>query len=577
MKLIWKFLSRHFGYVLLTLIGTTGMVSVNLGLPTILGWMIDEVIVRNQPQLFWRYGFMMVGVIILGLLGRVLTAFAASRATTLMTQDLRNAVFSRIMSFAHEDYKKFGLASLTTRITTDAFVLLQFVEQMIRTGLAAPMMLLTSIFLIMTTNQQMGVFLIPALFLLVLIIYILAKKTQPISESQQMNLDRINEIFRENISGIRVVRSFIQEKQREKRFRDVNEKYKGDSILLNRIINLAEPGFTIIIVSMIVFIVIFGAYQIQDGNLEVGALIAFVEYAFHALFSLLMLSQIFIFYPRASVSARRLQEILDVEPSIDENEDGVSEGDGSGTLEFKNVYFQYPDADEPVLRDINFKAERGQTIAFIGSTGSGKSTIIQLIPRLYDITGGSILLDGVDIRDYNLHDLREKIGYTPQKAVLFSGSIANNLRYSKQNAGIADFDYATNISQAYDFIQGLEQQYEAELAEGGRNLSGGQRQRLSIARTIIDQPDIYIFDDSFSALDYKTDAKVRELLKDATKEALTFIVAQRISSITHADKIILLNEGEIVDQGSHRELLNRSSLYQEIARTQLSEEELNRE
>ncbi|HLR91620.1 MAG TPA: ABC transporter ATP-binding protein, partial [Atopostipes sp.] len=388
------------------------------------------------------------------------------------------------------------------------------------------------------------------------------------------NLDRINGIFRENIKGSRVIRSFTQEVNRFNRFKEVNNLYKNNSLKLFRTLGLTDPAFTFIIISVIILVVLLGARQIEQGLLQVGVLTAFIEYSFLALFSLLILAQIFIMYPRASVSARRLEEIMDVVPSIDPNPKGVIETETRGEVEFQNVYFQYPDADEPVLKNISFKAHKGQTVAFIGSTGSGKSTIIQLIPRLYDVTDGRILVDGVDVRDYNIKALRKKIGYTPQKSLLFSGTIADNLRFSKEDAELDDFDHASTIAQAYEFIYRLEKKYGSNIVEGGSNLSGGQRQRLAIARAIIDEPEIYIFDDSFSALDFKTDAKVRRLLAEETKDSLTFIVAQRVSSITNTDQIIVLNEGEIVAIGTHEELLKTSELYLEIARTQLSEEEI---
>lgn len=428
--------------------------------------------------------------------------------------------------------------------------------------------------MMISVSPNLAVVLVPALVFMVIIIYFLAKFTRPISQEQQKNLDRINGNFRENINGTRVIRSFTQEETRFNRFNLINESFRNNSLKLFRTLGLAQPSFSVIINSMIVVIMILGSKQIELGNMQVGVLTAFIEYSFQALFALLIISQLFIMYPKASVSADRLEEILNVTPSINENKDGVVETDTRGEVEFKNVYFQYPDADEPVLKDISFKAHCGETVAFIGSTGSGKSTIIQLIPRLYDVTAGQILINGVDVQDYNLKALRDRIGYTPQESLLFSGTIADNLQFSKEDADEADYDHATSISQAYEFVQRLEHRYDSKLSEGGSNLSGGQRQRLAIARTIINDPEIYIFDDSFSALDFKTDAKVRELLSKETQDSLTMIVAQRVSSITEADQIIVLNEGEIIDQGTHEELLGKSELYREIAESQLSKEEL---
>lgn len=574
MGFMWQYLKKQHWYVFVSLIGTVGKVVVMMGLPTLLGLMIDSALISGDFERAIMIGWWMFGLGIIGFVGRVVNTYGSSLATARMTEDMRNDVYEQMTKFSHDQYKEMGVASLTTRISTDAFVLMQFADQILRMGIMAPLMTITSIVMMLSISPNLVVILIPALLLMVGIIYFLAKFLRPLSEKQQKNLDRINGIFRENINGSRVIRSFTQEENRFNRFKEVNNLYKNNSLKLFRTLGITDPAFSIIIISMIIIIVIFGSRQIELGSMQIGVLTAFIEYSFHALFSLLILAQLFIMYPRASVSASRLKEIMDTESSIQSNENGVTETEIKGEVEFQNVYFKYPDADEPVLKDISFKAYKGQTVAFIGSTGSGKSTIIQLIPRLYDVTEGRILVDGVDVRDYNLEALRNKIGYTPQKSLLFSGTIADNLRFGKEEADQPDFDHATSISQAYDFIHRLEKKYSSDLVEGGTNFSGGQRQRLAIARAIIDKPEIYIFDDSFSALDFKTDAKVRRLLSEETTEALTFIVAQRVSSITNADQIIVLNEGEIVDIGTHQELLQNSDLYQEIARTQLSEEEL---
>lgn len=574
MGFMWQYLKKQYGYVLISLIGTFGKVAAMIGLPTLLGTMIDTALISSDFDKAITLGWWMVVLGVAGFVGRTVNTYGSSLATSRMTEDIRNDIYEQMTNFSHDQYKEIGVASLTTRISTDAFVLMQFGDQILRMGIMAPLMTITSIIMMLRISSNLMIILLPALFIMVGIIYFLAKFLRPLSEKQQKNLDRINGIFRENINGSRVIRSFTQEENRFNRFKEVNNLYKDNSLKLFRILGITDPSFSFVIISMIIVIVIFGSRQIELGNMQIGVLTAFIEYSFQALFSLLILAQLFIMYPRASVSASRLEEIMKIVPSIQANEDGITETEARGEVEFKNVYFQYPDADEPVLKNISFKAHKGQTVAFIGSTGSGKSTIIQLIPRLYDVTEGQILVDGIDVRDYNLKSLRSKIGYTPQKSLLFSGTIADNLRFGKEEAEQPDFDHATSISQAYDFIHRLEKKYSSDLVEGGTNFSGGQRQRLAIARTIIDKPEIYIFDDSFSALDFKTDAKVRRLLSEETTDALTFIVAQRVSSITNADQIIVLNEGEIVDIGTHKELLQSSDLYKEIARTQLSEEEL---
>lgn len=574
MKFMWQYLKNQYFYIFLSVLGTLGKVAVMIGLPTLLGRMIDTAIITGDFTEAIVIGWWMLGLAFVGFVGRIISSYGTSKATAKMTEDIRNDVYAKTISFSHSEYQTFGVASLTTRITTDAFVLLQFADSILRMGLMAPLMILTSVYMMLRVSANLAIILLPALILMVVVIFLLARFARPLSEKQQKNLDRINGNFRENINGTRVIRSFTQEEERFSRFKNINQSFRNTSLKLFRTLGLAQPSFSVIINSMIIIIVILGSGQIELGNMQVGVLTAFIEYSFQALFALLIIAQLFIMYPKASVSAGRLEEILLVDPSITENEEGIVDTEMRGELEFRNVYFQYPDADEPVLKDISFKAHCGQTVAFIGSTGSGKSTVIQLIPRLYDVTAGQILIDGVDVRDYNLKALRDKIGYTPQESLLFSGTIADNLQFSKEGAKEEDYDHATSISQAYDFVHRLEYTYDSKLAEGGSNLSGGQRQRLAIARTIIDKPEIYIFDDSFSALDFKTDAKVRELLAEETKNSLTLIVAQRVSSITSADQIVVLNEGEVVDIGTHEELLENSELYQEIARTQLSEEEL---
>lgn len=574
MGFIWQYLKKQSIYILMSVIGTIGKVIVMIGLPTLVGKLIDTALITQDFGEIKSIGLLMLALAGLGLLGRIISSYGSSKATAKMTEDIRNDVYEQMTNFSHAEYHDFGVASLTTRISTDAFVLLQFADSILRMGLMAPLMILTSVYMMVSVSSNLAIVLVPALVSMVMIIFALAKFTRPISKKQQKNLDRINGNFRENINGTRVIRSFTQEESRYTRFRTINQSFRDNSLKLFRTLGLAEPSFSLIINVMIITIVLLGARQIHIGNMQVGVLTAFIEYSFQALFSLLIIAQLFIMFPKASVSAGRLKEIMEVVPSIDENEEGIKSTKGYAELEFRNVDFQYPDADEPVLKNISFKAKGGETVAFIGSTGSGKSSVIQLIPRLYDVSSGQILIDGVDIRDYNIKALRSKIGYTPQESLLFSGTIAENLKFSKKDADTKDYDHATSISQAYDFVQKLDNHYDSKLSEGGSNLSGGQKQRLAIARTIIDKPEIYIFDDSFSALDFKTDAKVRELLEEETQDSLTLVVAQRVSSITTADQIIVLNRGEIVDKGTHEELLENSELYREIAETQLSKEEL---
>ena len=446
---------------------------------------------------------------------------------------------------------------------------------LLRLGMMTPIMFISSFVMIVRTSPSLSYVALIAIPFLFAIVWLIGKKSEPLSEQQQANLDNINQNLRENLTGLRVIRAFVKESFQESRFAKVNQNYASVSKKLFKLMALAMPGFSIAFNLILAAIVWLGAVEIQNGGLQVGSLIAFIEYIFHALFSFMLFANVFMMYPRAAVSAERIEEVLQIEPSIDENETGVTETKTHGYIAFENVTFAYPgNTESPVIRDISFTADPGETIAFIGSTGSGKSTLIQLIPRFYDVTKGRILIDGVDVRDYQLRALRKKIGFIPQKALLFTGTISHNMRFGKWNATTNEVEEASDISQAKDFILSKPDQYEEYLAEGGSNMSGGQKQRLSIARAIIKKPDIYIFDDSFSALDYQTDARLRERLKAETKESAVLIVAQRVGSIRHADKIIVLDKGVIVAQGKHEELLKTSDIYYAIASSQLSKEEL---
>ena len=540
--------------------------------------MIDEGINPKQTDRLFFWAWVMFGVIILGVLGRIVLAYAAGKLTTTMVQDMRNDLYAKLQEYSHHEYEQIGVSSLVTRLTSDAFVLMQFAEQTLKMGVITPMMMLSSILMIFLTSPSLAwIVAVSVPFLAVVVIYV-AVKTKPLSEKQQKTLDKINQYVRENLTGLRVIRAFAREEFQEKRFADENEVYAQNSNKLFKLTGLTEPLFVQIIIAMIVAIVWFALDPLRDGSLEIGNLVAFIEYSFHALLSFLFLANLFTMYPRTAVSSQRLKEVMDMPISINPNEDGVTETETQGYLEFDNVTFAYPgETESPVLHNISFKAKPGETIAFIGSTGSGKSTLVQLIPRFYDVTLGKILVDGVDVREYNLKALRQKIGFIPQKALLFTGTIAANLRYGKEEASQEELSQAAEVSQAKDFIESREERFETHLAEGGSNLSGGQKQRLSIARAVVKKPEIYIFDDSFSALDYKTDAVLRRRLKEVTGQATVLIVAQRVGTIMDADQIIVLDQGEIVGRGKHEELMETNDIYREIADSQLKNQALTEE
>ena len=578
MLYIWSYLKRNPKWLVLDFVAAIFFVTVNLGLPTVLARMIDEGINTKQTDRLFFWAWVMFGVIILGVLGRIVLAYAAGKLTTTMVQDMRNDLYAKLQEYSHHEYEQIGVSSLVTRLTSDAFVLMQFAEQTLKMGVITPMMMLSSILMIFLTSPSLAwIVAVSVPFLAVVVIYV-AVKTKPLSEKQQKTLDKINQYVRENLTGLRVIRAFAREEFQEKRFADENEVYAQNSNKLFKLTGLTEPLFVQIIIAMIVAIVWFALDPLRDGSLEIGNLVAFIEYSFHALLSFLFLANLFIMYPRTAVSSQRLKEVMDMPISINPNEDGITETETKGYLEFDNVTFAYPgETESPVLHNISFKAKPGETVAFIGSTGSGKSTLVQLIPRFYDLTLGKILVDGVDVREYNLKALRQKIGFIPQKALLFTGTIAENLRYGKEEASQEELSQAAEVAQAKDFIESREERFETHLAEGGSNLSGGQKQRLSIARAVVKKPDIYIFDDSFSALDYKTDAVLRRRLKEVTGQATVLIVAQRVGTIMDADQIIVLDQGEIVGRGKHEELMETNDIYREIADSQLKNQALTEE
>ncbi len=570
-----RYTMKNKKLLIMNFICVFGFILIELGLPTLLARMIDIGIVNNDVDYVKRIGFAMIGIVIVGIIMNILLGYFTTRITTNMTADIRDDLFKKIQTYSHNEYEQVGVSSLITRVTNDAYQIMLFMQNILRIGFMAPMMFGMSLYMVLRTSRSLGWYVLGALPFLLIGVVLIARISEPLSTKQQKNLDRINSILRENLSGLRVIRAFVNEKFEEKRFEKVNEAYTSSSKSLFRLMAVAQPAFFFLFNIVMVLIIWSGSLQIEAGQLQVGDLIAFIEYIFHALFSFMLFATVFMMYPRAAVSANRIQEAFDIEPIIKEETEGVKETATKGYIEFKNVTFAYPGPSQtPVIRNISFTAEPGETVAFIGSTGSGKSTLIQLIPRFYDVSQGQVLIDGVDVRNYNLAALRQKIGYIPQRALLFSGTIADNLRYGKADATVEEMDRAVEIAQATEFISRLSEGYDTSIAEGGSNFSGGQKQRLAIARAIIRRPEIFIFDDSFSALDYATDAKLRERLRRETTESTTLIVAQRVGTIMHADKIIVLNEGDVVGIGTHKELLENCSIYYDIAASQLSEEEL---
>ncbi len=578
MLYIWSYLKKYPKWLALNLFSAVLFVIVNLGLPTILARMIDEGINPRDVDRLYFWGWVMFAIILLGIVGRIILSYAVGQLTTTMVRDMRNDLYAKLQEYSHREYEQIGVSSLVTRLTSDAFVLMQFADSMLKMGVITPLMMVSSVLLILTTSPSLAWIVAVSVPFLAVVVWYVAVKTRPLSEKQQKTLDHLNQFARENLTGLRVIRAFAREEFQEEKFAAENAVYAENSNKLFKLTGLTEPLFVQIIIAMIVAIVWFALDPLHDGSLKIGDLVAFIEYSFHALLSFLFLANLFTMYPRTAVSSRRLKEIMDMPISIDPNENGVTETASRGYLEFDNVTFAYPgETESPVLHNISFQAKPGETIAFIGSTGSGKSSLVQLIPRFYDVTLGKILVDGVDVRDYNLKALRQKIGFIPQKALLFTGTIAENLRYGKEDASVEELEQAADISQAKEFIDSREERFDTHLAEGGSNLSGGQKQRLSIARAVVKDPDVFIFDDSFSALDYKTDATLRKRLKEVTGDATVLIVAQRVGTIMDADQIIVLDQGEIVGRGTHDELMESNEIYREIANSQLDSPSLTEE
>lgn len=542
-----------------------------------MAWIIDNGIANGDIRYVKNMGIIMLLVSIVGGLGTVLLTFASSRISTYMIRDIRNDIFAHSQKLSHTEYNKFGVSSMITRTTNDAFQLMIFSNLLFRTALLAPVMIVISVFMTVRTSVELSLIIGASLPFIVVGVIILAKLTGPLSEKQQKGMDQLNLISRENLTGVREIRAFRKSEFEAERFSQTNEEYATNSKKLFKIMSFTQPAFFLLLNVVMIAVFWISSLMIDKGTLQIGQLVAFLDYQFHAMLSIMLFSMVFVMYPRAQVSANRIQELLDEEASVKgpiKTNTALRIDKDKGKIEFDDVSFKYPDGKADVLNNISFTASKGETVAFIGSTGSGKSTLINLIPRFYDVTSGSIRIDGLDIRNYELNKLRQKIGFIPQKAFLFKGTIEENIRFGKEDATEEELKHAIEIAQAKDFIENKPNKLKEYISEGAKNISGGQKQRLSIARALIRKPEIYIFDDSFSALDYKTDAALRSALKEETKESIVFIVAQRISTIMDADKIIVLNEGEVVGVGTHEELLKSCNIYYEIAESQLTKEEL---
>jgi ATP-binding cassette subfamily B protein len=525
-----------------------------------------------------KAGLKMLGFALLSMLVAIIVTYLSCKVAALFSCDLREMVYKKVISFSSTELDKFSTASLITRSTNDIQQVQLLMTMLFRIVLYAPILGIGGIFKVLNTNTSMSWIIGLAVAVILLIVLILMQIAMPRFKKLQILIDKLNLVTREILTGIPVIRAFSTQQHEEERFEDANANLTKTNLFVNRVMTFMMPLMMFIMNAITVLIVYVGAYGINDGAMQVGDLMAFIQYTMQIIMSFLMLTMVSIMIPRASVSAVRINEVIETEVTIKDPKVSKKEIESNkGVVEFNNVSFAYPDAKENVLSNVSFKALKGETTAIIGSTGSGKSTLVNLIPRFFDITEGELLVDGINVKDYTQHDLHGKIGYVPQKGVLFSGTIDSNIRYGCEEASKEDIEKSANIAQAMDFISEKPEKFDSEISQGGSNVSGGQKQRLSIARAIAKKPKIFIFDDSFSALDYKTDVVLRRALKNEITDAVTIIVAQRISTILHADRIIVLDEGKVVGIGTHKELLKNCEVYMQIAMSQLSKEELANE
>ena len=536
---------------------------------------IGEDVDAMQMHYIKVAGVRMLGMALVTMLCAICVVFLSARVAAALGHDLRNAVYRKVITFSSREYHKFSTASLITRCTNDIQQVQQGMAMFFRLVLYAPILGLGGVIRVLNTDASMTWILGVAVVLILVVIFVLFQVAMPKFTVLQTLVDKLNLVTREILTGIPVIRAFSREKHEEERFEEANARLTKTNLFVNRCMTFMMPTMMLIMNGVSVLIIYSGAYAVDGGTMQVGNVMAFIQYSMQIIMSFLMITAMSIMLPRANVAALRINEVLTTEVSIKDPSEPVKPYDHvKGTVEFEHVSFAYPEAGENVLTDISFKAEKGETVAVIGSTGSGKSTLVNLIPRFYDVTEGSVKVDGIDVRDMTQKEVRSKLGYVPQKGILFSGTIDSNIRYGKTDISADEVKVAAEVAQATEFIDTKPQGYESPIAQGGTNVSGGQKQRLSIARAIAKKPEIFIFDDSFSALDFKTDSTLRKALKKHTKDATTIIVAQRISTILNADKIIVLDDGHMAGIGSHKELMKNCEVYRQIAMSQLSEEEL---
>lgn len=571
---IYRNLKPYSFYLIGILVLQFLQVMANLYLPTLMSNITNNGIMMSDVPYILRTGGIMLLIAAGGVICAVFASFLGSKTSIGLGRILRNKIFRHVEGFSLHEFDKFGASTLITRTTNDIVQIQTVTILIFNMMVAAPITLVGGTILAYSKDHGLTLILAAALPVIICLIGILAWKGIPLFQMVQTKLDKVNLVLRENLTGIRVVRAFDRIDHEKARFDVASLDLTNNYIKVNRIMAVMMPAIMLIMNLVTLSILWFGALKISDGTSNIGNLMAFLQYAMQILMSLLMLAMMFIMVPRAQAAANRITEVLETEPEISDPEKIHHANEEAGYVEFKNVVFSYHGAEEPAVSNISFSAKPGETTAIIGGTGSGKSTIVNLIPRFYDVDSGEVLVDGVNVKEMSQSELRSKIGFVPQKAVLFTGTISENLKYGKEDATDEEVIHAAEVAQASDFITGMNDSYETMLSEGGLNLSGGQKQRLSIARSLVRKPEIYVFDDSFSALDFKTDAKLRAALKKETANSTVIIVAQRVGTVMDADRIIVLEEGGVAGIGTHKELMSSCEIYREIVSSQLSEEEM---
>ena len=579
MKKMYKELFLFKWALLLLILTVIGSVAANLALPMYLSEVINTAIPAGDKVRIVSIGGTMLLFVLLGVLCSVGTGFFASLASVGFGRNVRSRIFRKVQYYSQTEFDGFSTSSLITRTNNDVVQVQTFMNMLLKVCLMAPIMCIGGVVLALAKSVTMSMILIVSLPVMIAFVLIIARLASPLSRKMQEKLDEINLVTREKLTGIRVARAFGTEQCEEERFNRVNDEFMVNTVRMNSVMGIMIPGLSLILYATMVALIAFGGYQIINIHtaIPIGDIIAVIQYVMQIMMSVMMLSMIFVMYPRAAVSAGRINEVLDTVPVVADCDGAVTETGIKGYVSFRDVTFTFPNAEAPALEHISFDSSPGEVTAVIGSTGSGKSTLINLIPRFYDVQEGEILVDGVNVKEMSLETLRGKIGLVPQKAFLFRGTIAENVGYGQDEPNQANVEHAVMTAQSYDFVTAKEGGFDAPISQGGANVSGGQRQRLAIARAIARKPEIYIFDDSFSALDYKTDAALRKALLSEAKEATVILVAQRVSTIKNADRILVLEDGRCVGQGRHEELMKSCEVYREIVYSQLTQEEAEKD